>query len=78
VWLKEIDSLAAAAALVTRRLQVVGIAIDDEAKRRSFAEAATARGADRIVAFGRMHDFDLPWDGALALNRLVRWVVLAP
>ena len=44
--------------------------------RRAFAEAVSARGVDRIVPLGRMHDFDLPWDGVLALNRLVRWVIL--
>ena len=36
------------------------------------------QGADRVVPVGKLHDFDLPWDGVLPLNRLVRWVLLRP
>ena len=45
-------------------------------KKREFARNATYKGVDRIVVPGKIHDFDLPWDGVLTLNRLVRWTIL--
>jgi len=62
--------------LVNHKIQAISIGILDQAKREAFARQVTYRGADRIVTPGTIHDFTLPWDGIMTLNRLVRWVIL--
>ena len=76
IFIKEIDDVDKVLDLITRKIQVMTVCILDAGKRREFAKAATYRGVDRIVMPGKIHDFDLPWDGILTLNRLVRWVIL--
>ncbi|MEA3457916.1 MAG: acyl-CoA reductase [Candidatus Thermoplasmatota archaeon] len=76
IFLKEIDNVDEVLDLITRKIQAMGVCILNPEKRRGFAKEATYNGVDRIVIPGKMHDFDLPWDGILILNRLVRWVIL--
>ena len=76
IFTKEINSVDEIIPLVNHKIQAISIGIPDPAKRESFARQVTSRGADRIVIPGTMHDFTLPWDGIMTLNRLVRWVVL--
>ena len=76
IFIKEIDDVDIVLDLITRKIQAMSVCILNVDKRREFAKAATYRGVDRIVMPGKIHDFDLPWDGILTLNRLVRWVIL--
>ncbi len=76
IFIKEIDDVDKVLDLITRKVQAMSVCILNVDKRREFAKAATYRGVDRIVMPGKIHDFDLPWDGILTLNRLVRWVIL--
>jgi hypothetical protein len=76
IFIKEIDEVDKVLDLITRKIQAMTVCILNMDKRREFAKAATYRGVDRIVTPGKIHDFDLPWDGILTLNRLVRWVIL--
>lgn len=76
IFIKEVESLDDVIPLVNHKIQAIAIGILDPLKRESFARQAGYRGADRIVIPGTMHDFTLPWDGILTLNRLVRWVIL--
>jgi hypothetical protein len=76
IFIKEIDDVDKVLDLITRKIQAMIVCILNPDKRREFAKAATYRGVDRIVTPGKIHDFDLPWDGILTLNRLVRWVIL--
>jgi hypothetical protein len=76
IFVKEIDAVEEVIPLVNHRIQAITIGIPDRAKREAFARQATYRGADRIVIPGTIHDFTLPWDGIMTLNRLVRWVIL--
>ena len=76
IFIKEVNSLDDVIPLVNHKIQAISIGILDENRRQAFAREATYRGADRIVIPGAIHDFDLPWDGILTLNRLVRWVIL--
>ena len=76
IFIKEIDEVDKVLELITRKIQAMILCILNPDKRREFAKAATYRGVDRIVMPGKIHDFDLPWDGILTLNRLVRWVIL--
>ena len=76
IFIKQIDSVDEVLPLVNHKIQAISIGISDPIKREQFARRATYSGADRIVIPGTMHDFTLPWDGILTLNRLVRWVIL--
>jgi len=76
IFTKEIDTVDEIIPLVNHKIQAVSIGILDPKKREAFARQVTSRGADRIVVPGTMHDFILPWDGIMTLNRLVRWVIL--
>ena len=76
IFIKEIGDINEVLPFITRKIQVICIGIQDSIKKKEFAKNATYYGADRIVAPGKMHDFDLPWDGIMTLNRLVRWVFI--
>lgn len=76
IFIKEIGYINTVLDLITRKIQAMIVCILNSEKRREFAKKATYRGVDRIVTVGKIHDFDLPWDGILILNRLVRWVIL--
>jgi hypothetical protein len=76
IFIKEIDTPDDVIPLVNHKIQAISMGIADPVKRESFAKQATYRGADRIVTPGTIHDFTLPWDGIMTLNRLVRWVIL--
>ncbi|MEA2034489.1 MAG: acyl-CoA reductase [Euryarchaeota archaeon] len=76
IYIKEIDRTEEILPLITRKIQAMMVCISDPQRRRNFARDATYYGVDRIVTPGRIHDYDLPWDGILPLNRLVRWVIL--
>ncbi len=76
IYIKEVGNIDRVVELVTRKVQAMSVCILDECKKRAFASKVAYKGVDRIVPPGRMHDFDLPWDGILTLSRLVRWVLL--
>jgi hypothetical protein len=76
IFLKEIDTVDEVIPLVSHKIQAISIGIEDPVVRDRFTKQVTYRGADRIVNPGSIHDFSLPWDGVLILNRLVRWVTL--
>ncbi len=76
IFIKEIDDISRVPDLVTRKIQAMIVCILNPEKRKKFAKELAYRGADRIVMSGKIHDFNLPWDGMLILNRLVRWVSL--
>ncbi len=76
IFIKEVESVEQIFPLITRKIQAMIVCISDSVKRRSFARKATYYGVDRIVNPGKIHDYDLPWDGILPLSRLVRWVIL--
>lgn len=76
IFVKEVDSVDQVIPLITHKIQAVSIGIPDPEKREKFAREATYRGVDRVVIPGAIHDFTLPWDGIMTLNRLVRWVIL--
>jgi len=76
IFTKEINTVDEVIPLVNHKIQAVSIGIPDASKRDAFARQVTSRGVDRIVIAGTMHDFILPWDGIMTLNRLVRWVIM--
>lgn len=76
IFIKEIPDIHQTLELITRKIQAMTVCMLDESKRKEFSLEATYRGVDRITTPGHIHDYDLPWDGILPLNRLVRWVIL--
>ena len=76
VFIKEVGDIGDVLPFVTRKIQAIVLCTTDNVRREAFAKAATEKGADRIVLPGAAHDFTLPWDGIMALNRLVRWTIL--
>ena len=60
---------------VNEDIQTIGLAAEGE-KALRFANAASARGAVRFPACGRMLNFDSPWDGIYLADRMVRWVTI--
>ncbi len=43
----------------------------------AFASAAAEMGAMRFPLIGRMLNFEMPWDGIILIDRLVKWNTLA-
>lgn len=76
IFIKNVADLAEIVPYITRKIQAVVLCAKDRRKKVEFAMAAVDNGADRIVLPGRAHDFTLPWDGIMVLNRLVRWTIL--
>ena len=76
IFLKEVKNIDQILPLITRKVQALSLAVLNQEKRKAFAKKATFCGVDRIVPPGKMHNFDIPWDGVLILSRLVRWVIL--
>ncbi len=56
-------------------IQTIGIAAP-EYKAIDFANKATAKGVARCPLIGRMLNFEMPWDGVILMDRLVRWNTL--
>jgi hypothetical protein len=76
IFIKEVGNIDQTLDLITRKVQAITACIADQDRRRVFAKSATCRGVDRITTPRHIHDYDLPWDGIMPLNRLVRWVIL--
>jgi hypothetical protein len=74
IFIKEINSINDIVPLITKKIQTVGIAIKDLEKTKVFCSRVTYRGVARCVKFGSMNNYESPWDGMLALSRLVRFV----
>ena len=75
IFIKEVDDINRIIELITRKIQAISVCILNPKKKEEFAKNVTYQGVDRVVVPGRIHDFNLPWDGILTLNRLVRWVI---
>ena len=74
IFIKEINSINDIVPLITKKIQTVGIAIKNLEKTKVFCSRVTYRGVARCVKFGSMNNYESPWDGMLALSRLVRFV----
>lgn len=74
IFIKPVKNiLTAIPPLITHKIQAISLGIANPKTRDTFIKQVTYRGVDRIVTPGHIHEFDLPWDGILLLNRLIRW-----
>ena len=70
-----VDSIMQATKHITEDIQTIGIEATPE-QAVVFAEAATPMGAVRFPQIGRMLNFEMPWDGIVLIDRLVKWNTL--
>jgi hypothetical protein len=73
IFIKEVKSIFEVIPLITKKVQTIGLAVQDMETKKRFSDLATYRGVARCVKPGMMNDYETPWDGVLFLNRLVRW-----
>lgn len=76
IFVHVVDDIADALAHVNDDIQTIGISGISE-RVESFASDAAQRGAMRFPLIGRMLNFEMPWDGIVLIDRLVKWNTLA-
>lgn len=75
LFVHAVDSIMQAVKHVTDDIQTIGVEATPE-QAIAFAEAATPNGAVRFPQIGRMLNFEMPWDGIVLIDRLVKWNTL--
>ncbi|MDR3246395.1 MAG: acyl-CoA reductase [Prevotellaceae bacterium] len=70
-----IDNINDTLVHINDNIQTIGLAASDE-KAKQYAIKASELGAARFPAIGRMLNFEMPWDGIILIDRLVRWNTL--
>ena len=75
LFVHAVDSIMQAIKHITEDIQTIGIEATPE-QAVVFAEAATPMGAVRFPQIGRMLNFEMPWDGIVLIDRLVKWNTL--
>lgn len=76
LFVKKVRDLDEVVAMMTNKVQAVTAIFSEKNELIRFAEKATAAGVERIVSPGGAHNFSLPWDGMMAMSRMVRWVTI--
>jgi len=72
VFVRKAVPLERVAELVTPKVQTVGIIAEPE-RFGQLCNLLGQRGVSRFANFGTMTHFELPWDGKMLVQRLVRW-----
>ena len=72
LFVHAVDNIMQAVKHVTEDIQTIGVEATPE-QAVAFAEAATPMGAVRFPQIGRMLNFEMPWDGIVLIDRLVKW-----
>lgn len=70
-----VDHINDALQNIVEYIQSVGVAAPLD-KAIDFATKATAKGVARCPMIGRMLNFEMPWDGIILIDRLVKWNTL--
>ena len=76
IFVHVVDDINDALAFVNEDIQTIGISSVSE-RMQLFASSAAVRGAMRLPLIGRMLNFEMPWDGIILIDRLVKWHTLA-
>lgn len=76
IFVHVVDDIDEALAFVNEDIQTIGISSASD-RVRTFASAAAVQGAMRFPLIGRMLNFEMPWDGIILIDRLVKWNTLA-
>lgn len=75
LFVHSVDSIDASLKFINEDIQTIGIEATKE-QSAAYAEKAIARGAARFPQIGRMLNFEMPWDGIVLIDRLVKWNTL--
>lgn len=75
LFVHAVDRLNDALINIKDYIQTIGLAAPND-KAIDFASQATAAGVERCPMIGRMLNFEMPWDGVILIDRLVRWNTL--
>ncbi len=76
IFVHVVDDINDALAFVNEDIQTIGISSASE-RVQLFASSAAVQGAMRFPLIGRMLNFEMPWDGIILIDRLVKWHTLA-
>ena len=76
IFVHVVDDIKETLAFVNEDIQTIGISSASD-RVRTFASAAAIQGAMRFPLIGRMLNFEMPWDGIILIDRLVKWNTLA-
>lgn len=76
IFVHVVDDINDALAFVNEDIQTIGISSVSE-RMQLFASSAAVQGAMRFPLIGRMLNFEMPWDGIVLIDRLVKWNTLA-
>lgn len=76
IFVYVVDDINDALAFVNEDIQTIGISSVSE-RMQLFVSSAAVRGAMRFPLIGRMLNFEMPWDGIILIDRLVKWNTLA-
>ena len=76
IFVHVVNDIADALAHVNEDIQTIGISGVSE-RVEAFASSAAEQGAMRFPLIGRMLNFEMPWDGIILIDRLVKWNTLA-
>ena len=76
IFVHVVDDINDALAFVNEDIQTIGISSVSE-RMQLFASSAAVQGAMRFPLIGRMLNFEMPWDGIILIDRLVKWNTLA-
>lgn len=72
LFVHKVKSIMDSLIFIDDNTQTIGIAAPTE-KALEYATEATKRGVMRLPLIGRMLNFEMPWDGIILFDRLVKW-----
>lgn len=75
LFVHSVDDVKDSLQFVNEDIQTIGVALSQE-RACEFATEASSRGAARFPQIGRMLNFEMPWDGIVLIDRLVKWNTL--
>jgi hypothetical protein len=74
VFVRPITDIKKISAKHNKKIQTIGLAIDDFELRKKIADQISIKGGDRCPTIGNMSHFNPVWDGMFGMDRMVRWV----
>lgn len=75
LFIHPVDSIFESINNITGNIQSIGISAPED-KAIKYAELATDKGVARLPQLGRMLNFEMPWDGIILFDRLIKWNTL--
>ena len=74
VFVRPLSDIEKISSLHNKKIQTIGLAIEDFDLRKNIADKISIRGGDRCPKIGNMSHFNAVWDGMFGMDRMVRWI----